>query len=324
MTRSVVLALALAAAAGACGGGDGGANEQTTAAPSTSVGDVAASTAPTTAGGSPTSTVHDDATDDDAVGTVPDEPSPDEPVRFGDHLEPGMCFDDSFDDQGEVDHSGEPDVVDCEAPHDNEVVMVDSLDGGAGAAYPDDEMWESYFGDVCGPAVQDFLGIDGIPSGVNAYFLAPDEEEWAAGSRSVPCVVYLPDAKLAGSVQGAGDDIMPAGFPDDAPLPDGIRLSSAGTIEESYSPSDSFTDDAGIDVDGFRVATFEGGEVDAFKQALEGAFAGGGWEVTLEDHWSGGVATASYALVKDGTRMIVEIWELEGGDSRLHYFYGPT
>ncbi|MEX2628087.1 MAG: septum formation family protein, partial [Ilumatobacteraceae bacterium] len=247
-TRSIVLGTLLVLGVVACGGGDDGAGEQaetpppTTVAASGTVDDtVPASTAATAEPPAPPSTQVDDVEGSDEA-----EPLPEEPVSFADHLELGMCFDDTFDDQGDYDYSGEPQVVDCGSPHDNEVVLVNSLDGGADAPYPDDEVWDNYFDDVCDPTIRNFLGIDGQPSTLDAYFLGPDEEEWAAGSRSVPCVVYLPDAKLAGSVEGAGNDIVPAGFPADAPRPEGIELSSTGTIEESYSPSESFVEEAGI------------------------------------------------------------------------------
>lgn len=256
-----MLGILLAAATVACGGGDDSADgpAETASLRSDAPSEAPDGAAPTstTAPTEPPSTPSTSAAD--AEGSDDAEPPSEEPVTFADHLELGMCFDDRFDDQGDFDYSGEPQVVDCGSPHDNEVVLVSSLDGGADAPYPDDEVWDDYFDDVCDPAVRGFLGIDGEPSALDAYFLAPDAEEWAAGSRSAPCVVYLPDARLAGSVEGAGDEIVPAGFPADAP-----------------------------------------------------------------PHWSGGVATAEYALEKDETRMIVEIWELEGGDSRLHFFYAPV
>lgn len=254
--------------------------------------------------------------------------SSDAPVTFESQLSEGDCFDDRFDDSDELDYSQPPLTVGCAEPHDNEVVAIYDLgvevDGaGPGSSYPEEETWDGWFSDLCVPSFDDFLGVDDAPRALRGYSLEPQVEEWDAGARTMACVLFMPDAKLAGSLSGVGHDVVPASFPPDAPLPETVELSGAGNFEDSYSPSDNFVEDAGIDTDGYFGATFEGGDVHEVKEELEATFVSSDWEVVLEDQWRGDVATAFYALENDGRDLIVEIWELEGGDSRLHFFYLP-
>lgn len=340
-----VAAICIALLAG-CGGGDDeatGPADSDPAGPATEVapGDETGSTPPADRDdgdetGATTPTDRDDGDEMDTTGPpdagdseeadTSDSPGSDDesPLTFAGHLSAGDCFDDRQDEDGDYDYSRPPVLVDCADPHDNEVVTIHEVDAEPGVPFPsDDETWSPLFSDVCVPAFQDFLGISGEPEEIAGYYVRPEEDEWEDGARSMACILYLPEARLEGSVRGRGDDIVPASFPLDAPRPSGLELSNAESIEDGYSPSDRFAQEAEIDTDGFFGATFESGDVDEVKTALEQAFAESAWTVTLEDHWRGDVATAFYALELEGTELIVEIWELESGDSRLHYFYLP-
>ncbi|MDZ7678051.1 MAG: septum formation family protein [Acidimicrobiales bacterium] len=310
MTRRLlgVGALVVVLLAG-CGGGD----DDTAASPSpdgSAPVDADAEDADT--GSSETTGSQDGSSNPDAT-----------PASFTGYLSDGDCFDHRFDDGGDPDYSRPPLIVDCEPPHDREVVTVHTLEEGADAAYPDEDVWDDLFQEVCVPAFNEFLGIDGSPSALGGFRVQPTEEEWDDGARTKACVLYLPDAQLAGSLRGVGQDVLPASFPADAPVPEGLVLTSAADIEDSYSPTERFAREAGIDTEGFFGATFEGGDAGDTKAALEETFAASDWEVTLEDAWSGDVATAFYALHKQDAELIVETWELEGGHSRVHYFYLP-
>lgn len=244
-------------------------------------------------------------------------------LGFSAQLTAGSCFDDEFDADGDYDTSGDPLFVDCAGPHDNEVVSTGELDDGPEADYPTGDEWQAFFDEVCEPAIADFLGADEPPPGLLRYMLGPEEAKWDEGDRSAACIVALADAPLAGSAAGLGDAIRPASFPSDAPEPAGITISGSDTIENSYSPSESFVDDLGIDVDGFVGATFEAGPVGATKADLEAAIAGSQWAITDEYQWRGDNETAYYALSQGDRRMIVEIWHLESDNARIHYFYRP-
>lgn len=244
----------------------------------------------------------------------------DGPVTFADHLAVGECFDDQFDDEGDYDYSRQPPVVPCTSAHDNEVIAIADLSGEPGAPYPGDEELDAFFEGVCTPAFDELAGeISPL-----AYFVVyPLEDQWAAGGRSSVCAVFLPDARLGAPVAEL-DPVVPVSFPTGLPLPDGIVVSSVSSTEDSYAPADSFLEDTGIDASGWLGVTFEGGEVAAVKAELEAELSASEWGVVDEYQWRGDVETAYYALDRDGERAIVEIWQLEGGDSRLHYFYPPA
>lgn len=310
---ATVLVIALAAVACGSGGSDGSGSESgadvATAEPSgASDGDLADDAAGAdSAAGEPAGA---DSADGDAAGA-------DGPLTFADHLSVGECFDDQFDDDGDYDYSRPPPIVSCSSAHDNEVIAIADLPGEPGAPYPDDDELDRLFDEVCTVAFED---VADEPTGLGYYVVYPLEDQWAAGGRSSVCATYLPDAQLGAPVANL-DPVVPASFPTGLPLPDGIFISSIASTEDSYAPADSFLQDTGIDASDWTAVTFEGGEVAPVKAELEGAMAASEWAVVGEDHWRGDVATAYYALERDGDRVIVEIWELESGESRLHYFY---
>lgn len=296
-TGSIVIAATVVIAAGCGSGGD-----DSGAAPA----DVAATGSPPTVASDPDTT----APPTDAA-----------PATFASQLSVGDCYDDQLDDDGGRDHSRPPEVVDCGGPHDNEVVAVQPYDAEPGSAYPSDDEWSEVFGDICIPPYQEYVGIDEAPLALNGFHVRPTEQEWADGARAVVCVAYLPGGRLVGSVEGVGDRVFPASFPDGIEVPEGLALSSTGAVEDSYSPADSFVDDNGIDTTGWLEATFEGGPIDEVKDEVLAALRADGWTLFGEDQWSGDVGTAYYGLERADERIVVETWELRDGDSRVHYFY---
>jgi len=311
--RRVAAALVVVLAAVACGGGEdddaAGGDATVTAADADSAGGDA-SDADDSAGG--------DASD--AAPASGAAAGDDGPLTFADHLSIGECFDDQFDDDGDYDYSRPPPIASCSSAHDNEVIAIADLPGESGAPYPDDDVLDRLFDDVCTVAFED---VAGQPTGLAYFVVYPLEDQWAAGGRSSVCATYLPDAQLGAPVADL-DPVVPVSFPTGLPLPDGIYISSVASAEDSYAPADSFLQDTGIDASGWTGVTFEGGEVTAVKAELERGMAVSEWTIVAEDHWRGEVATAYYALERSGDRVIVEIWQLESGESRLHYFHPPA
>jgi hypothetical protein len=267
----------------------------------------------------PAATVEDAGNGDDAGEETTSGAS------FAAQLTAGSCFNDEFDTDGDYDTTGDPVFVDCSRLHDNEVVSQNRFDLGADAPYPTGDEWESFFDGVCEPAIVEFIGTPDLPPGLLRYVLGPEEADWVEGDRSAPCVIALDDAPLIGSAAGLGPAIRPASYPPDAPEPAGLSLSQSASIEDSYAPSGEFVDEAGLDIDGFVGTTFEAGPVADTKADLETVIASSDWEVIAEQQWRGDNETAYFALADgdDESHIIVEIWQLEGGDSRLHYFYRP-
>lgn len=198
-TRLGAMGVALLLIAG-CGGGTG---------------DTTSSTAPAA-----TSTSAPVAT----TSTVP------ESMWFADHLSVGDCWNDTLNDGGGFDYSGIPELVDCSAPHDNEVFAAWTPEGDE---YPGEEALDAAAEEACDPAYEAFVGIPWEEAGGLDYFwLWPDEEDWATGARGMACSVYLRNVEVMGSLEGVGRGARPFDFPEDAPIPDDALLIRAGLTED--------------------------------------------------------------------------------------------
>lgn len=112
---------------------------------------------------------------------------PDEVTAFPDMVSPGQCFQDQFDGD-QFDLSSAPEVVDCDGPHDNEVVSVVELDGPEDASAADIEQLAT---DACDLEFERFLGRPISEAGdMPLWWAYPEEAEWLAGERSVMCAVF--------------------------------------------------------------------------------------------------------------------------------------
>ncbi|MCB2223723.1 MAG: septum formation family protein [Actinobacteria bacterium] len=116
-------------------------------------------------------------------------------------LAPGVCFDDVFDDEGELDFITLPDVVDCDQPHDNETVAIVAIDEPEGAPYPADI--EAAADEACAGPWLEFAGLPLTDGSLWAYWVWPNEDSWAAGSRTIVCAAYQ-DGPMIGTVASAG------------------------------------------------------------------------------------------------------------------------
>ncbi len=113
-------------------------------------------------------------------------------------LDIGTCFDDpeTFDQVEDVP------VVDCDDPHDNEVIANVDLTGDD---YPGQDQVENRATQICYEEFSDYVGISYEASMYDIGWLFPTAETWAAGDREVICFAYdLTLAKITGSINGIG------------------------------------------------------------------------------------------------------------------------
>lgn len=116
-------------------------------------------------------------------------------------LEPAMCFDPGYvsDEATEVEPSMW--VVDCSTPHEAEVITTfdSELDD---AVYPQAEL-ERETEERCAEDLE-ALDLDDQPNAVQAFYIYPSPDTWAAGDREVICVAQG-DGGLEGSVLASGE-----------------------------------------------------------------------------------------------------------------------
>lgn len=122
------------------------------------------------------------------------EPTPRTPGAWFEALEPGMCFDDAFTDDG-WDFATGPLIVSCEGPHDNELVARVPLDFDS---FPEEDL-EPTMVELCAPEYEAFLGRPEEQSLLNTSAYWPIESDWEAGVTYGFCTVYA-----AGPVSGTG------------------------------------------------------------------------------------------------------------------------
>lgn len=186
---------------------------------SSPAGDTAGATAP----GEDTADVADRAGEQATVAAVG------EAVWFGDHLSVGECWNDTVDAEGDYDYSGAPDVVDCGQPHDNEVIAVWQVDDDA---HPGEAALDEKADTVCGDAFEPFVGLDHDTSALEGFAVWPNPADWEAGGRGAACSIYLPAAKVVGSLEGVGGQPRPHDYPDGSPVPPTAVLQRVGTTDE--------------------------------------------------------------------------------------------
>lgn len=143
----------------------------------------------------PTTTGADTTTTAVPITTVPETTSPIttasppvKPATWFDGALDGTCFNDVFTDEGDFDFSVPPQSVDCNGPHDNEVV---STVGFADGEFPSDETLIAQAESLCGEDMVSFLGRSPEGSGlITPWLVVPDEDDWSAGVRHGVCAVF--------------------------------------------------------------------------------------------------------------------------------------
>jgi TolB protein len=130
-----------------------------------------------------------------ALGQEPS-PTPRPPGAWFFAMEPGMCFDDVYLPDGSWDFATLPLEVDCDLPHDNEVVATVSMGTGA---FPPGNL-EPMVVELCEPEYQALLGRPSDATLVTTSAYWPIESDWNAGATDAICTVYG-SGKLVGSAR---------------------------------------------------------------------------------------------------------------------------
>jgi hypothetical protein len=113
----------------------------------------------------------------------------------------GDCFDDGDMVLGELEEIGDVPLVDCSAPHDNEVYAVVTVDG---EVFPGEGAIQAQADEVCFDAFDPFVGLDYESSALDFGWLVPTADSWEMGDRVVACFVYRYDlAKVSGTLEGS-------------------------------------------------------------------------------------------------------------------------
>ena len=116
-----------------------------------------------------------------------------------DGLEPGVCFNDAFDDDGDFDFTPPALIVACDQPHDNEVVARLSLGEGG---FPTRDLIPEVDA-LCADAYEAFLGRPIATTLISPFSIAPDEDDWAAGATDALCSIYAGEAVVGSAASGA-------------------------------------------------------------------------------------------------------------------------
>ena len=123
-------------------------------------------------------------------------------------LAAGDCFDHP-DLQGVIDGTiTEAELVtqvECDQPHQLEVIAIQRLTASAGSPYPGTDAVANQARSICDRAFQSYVGVPLDQSTLSVIFEYPSADEWAGGERRVVCSAYAVDLSSSpGSVQGSG------------------------------------------------------------------------------------------------------------------------
>lgn len=143
-----------------------------------------------------------------------------------DGLEPGVCFDDAWTDDGSFDFSVPAAVVPCESEHANEVVARIPLGDGD---FPGEDLVPRVDA-ACAIEHERFLGKPISETILSAFDVAPTEDDWRAGVRDALCMLYGPSPLVgtaaSDSLRAPGETI--AAYREVEGVPD-LWLFDAGT-----------------------------------------------------------------------------------------------
>lgn len=221
---------------------------------------------------------------------------------YGGLLAVGDCFDDTIDADGDYVYTGEPLIVPCDEPHDNEVIGIHLMAEGA---YPGSESLDDEGDEFCAETFPDAIGGEWSDSPLRELWIWPEEDEWQAGGREIVCGVYLPDHKIRGSMQASGTSARPAEIPDHVPIPADAVFQRVSDTEE-----------------GDRVGMFAvDGSLDEVGAATLAAAAGPGLELRLD------ARTESLILFRyqvNGVEYTVAVHDRDGGADWWIYYPPPS
>jgi len=90
--------------------------------------------------------------------------------------------------------------LDCYTPHDSEILFVGDVNA---TAYPGDDGWSDYVGELCLPAFRDYVGISYSISNLNIAYVTPGESGWNIGNHTLICYVYDETGPVSTPLQGS-------------------------------------------------------------------------------------------------------------------------
>ena len=95
-------------------------------------------------------------------------------------------------------------VVECATPHQGELYHHDTVAADASAPYPGDAAVTTEADLRCYAAFEPYVGLEWEVSRLNYLYFYPSPETWAAGDRSIQCILFAGDGTefLTGSLAG--------------------------------------------------------------------------------------------------------------------------
>lgn len=106
---------------------------------------------------------------------------------------------DCYQDPEESDTVAELTLVDCDAPHDNEIYAFGLYPAGDDDPFPDEADLDEFSDEFCTEEFEAYVGIDYQDSIYYITYLQPTEGSWEDGDREVVCILYDQDGPMEGS-----------------------------------------------------------------------------------------------------------------------------
>ncbi|MGP9722789.1 septum formation family protein [Corynebacterium sp. AOP40-9SA-29] len=149
----------------------------------------------------------EDGAEDGDEDAVPDDEDPNQPDVDPVETDPGspgargLAIGDCVADMGQLEGTGDIDLVDCAEPHAGEVFAQADIAGKT--LFPGNEQLGEEAGGICGgDAFTTYVGLDYASSGLDVVTMMPSKESWAQEDRTVTCVVTDPNLdEIDGSLE---------------------------------------------------------------------------------------------------------------------------
>jgi len=103
------------------------------------------------------------------------------------------------------------DLVDCDQPHDSEIIALVQHPAADGADYPDTDQWRAFADQACVDAFDDAVGQPYAESTLQLAYFMPLTPSWAQGERTVRCAATQASGRqLEASVLGSATQSTPS------------------------------------------------------------------------------------------------------------------
>lgn len=137
----------------------------------------------------------------DGAGPADDDPEVLDSAFVPLDLPIGTCFDDPPHDVELVTHD-DISIVDCDAPHANEVFDNSEVEG---EEFPGDASVHLQADNVCYESFESYVGVTYESSVYDFSWYFPTEQSWTSDGRNIICFAYYRDlASITGSIEGTG------------------------------------------------------------------------------------------------------------------------